>query len=112
MRPSLVGSWTRSWLARRRGAGWCAAVVRAVPVAVADAAVLGVRTKTGEEVPHALVQLAPGAEASGSELRQFVAGTVARYKQLGGVTFVEKVPRSAAGKILRRELPALVGSGR
>lgn len=80
--------------------------------AVADAAVLGVRTKTGEEVPHALVQLAPGAEASGSELRQFVAGTVARYKQLGGVTFVEKVPRSAAGKILRRELPALVGSGR
>jgi acyl-coenzyme A synthetase/AMP-(fatty) acid ligase len=36
--------------------------------------------------------------------RRWVADQVAAYKRLGGVTFVEKVPRSAAGKVLRREL--------
>ena len=78
--------------------------------AVADAAVAGVASSTpGEQIPHALVQLREGAEASEHELTHWVAGQVASYKRLGGVTFVEKVPRSAAGKILRRELPALLG---
>ncbi|HOA89613.1 MAG TPA: AMP-binding protein [Propioniciclava tarda] len=78
--------------------------------AVADAAVLGVDLKgtAGDQVPHALVQLRPGAEASASELTAWVADRVAPHKRLGGVHFVEKVPRSAAGKILRRQLPALL----
>jgi len=78
--------------------------------AVADAAVLGVDLKgtAGDQVPHALVQLRPGAEASASELTTWVADRVAPHKRLGGVHFVEKVPRSAAGKILRRQLPALL----
>ncbi len=77
--------------------------------AVADAGVLGlVSTTAGEQIPHALVQLREGAEVSGHELTHWVAGQVALYKRLGGVTFVEKVPRSAAGKILRRELPKLL----
>lgn len=81
--------------------------------AVADAAVLGVNSTSagavGEQVPHALVQLRPGAEATASELGHWLAERVASYKRLGGVHFVEKVPRSAAGKILRRELPGLLG---
>ena len=80
--------------------------------AVADAAVLGVNSTSagavGEQVPHALVQLRPGAEATASELGHWLAERVASYKRLGGVTFVAKVPRSAAGKILRRELPHLL----
>ncbi len=80
--------------------------------AVADAAVLGVNATsagaTGEQVPHALVQLRPGMEATASELTQWLAERVAPHKRLGGVHFVDKVPRSAAGKILRRELPALL----
>ncbi len=77
--------------------------------AVADAAVAGVASSTpGEQIPHALVQLREGATASEAELTRFVADHVASYKRLGGVTFVAKVPRSAAGKILRRELPHLL----
>ncbi|WP_040159580.1 AMP-binding protein [Nigerium massiliense] len=83
------------------------AILQAHP-AVADAAVLGVRTRSGEEVPFGLVQLAPGATVEASELRRLVADQVSPHKRLGGLAFVEQVPRSAAGKILRRALPALV----
>lgn len=80
--------------------------------AVADAGVLGIASSTaGEQIPHALVQLREGAEVSSRELIGWVSDQVASYKRLGGVTFVAKVPRSAAGKILRRELPALLTAG-
>ena len=76
---------------------------------VADAAVLGVPSTTaGEQIPHALVQRRDGAAVTEVELTHWVAGQVAPHKRLGGVTFVERVPRSAAGKILRRELPVLL----
>jgi acyl-CoA synthetase (AMP-forming)/AMP-acid ligase II len=77
--------------------------------AVADAGVLGVASSTaGEQIPHAVVQLREGAEVSSRELIGWVGDQVASYKRLGGLSFVEKVPRSAAGKILRRELPKLL----
>lgn len=76
--------------------------------AVADAGVLGVPTRTpGEEVPHAVVQLRAGQEATASELINWVAERVAQHKRLAGLRFVDVVLRSAAGKILRRRLPEL-----
>ncbi|MCE1174202.1 MAG: AMP-binding protein [Propionibacteriales bacterium] len=81
--------------------------------AVADAGVLGLASSTpGEQIPHALVQLREGAEVSPGELTRWVADQVAAYKRLGGVTFVEKVPRSAAGKVLRRELPKVYAASK
>jgi acyl-coenzyme A synthetase/AMP-(fatty) acid ligase len=38
---------------------------------------------------------------------EYVAGLVAPYKKVRAVEFVEKIPKSASGKILRRELIAL-----
>ena len=105
-------------LIKRRGMQIAPAELEAILCqhpAVADAAVFGVTSKSGgaagEQVPHGLVQLRPGAEATASELTAWLAERVAPHKRLGGVHFVEKVPRSAAGKILRRELPALLGRG-
>ncbi len=99
-------------LIKRRGLQIAPAELEALVASfpgVADAAVLGIPSRIpGEEVPYALVQRVPGAEVSASDLLAFVAERVAPYKRLGGVHFVEKVPRSAAGKILRRELRALV----
>lgn len=81
--------------------------------AVADAGVLGLASSTpGEQIPHALVQLRDGAEVSAGDLTRWVADQVAAYKRLGGVTFVEKVPRSAAGKVLRRELPKVYAAAK
>ena len=97
-------------LIKRRGMQIAPAELEAILCqhpAVADAAVFGVTSKStgaaGEQVPHGLVQLRPGAEATASELTAWVSDRVAPHKRLGGVHFVEKVPRSAAGKILRRE---------
>jgi len=60
-------------------------------------------------VPYALVSLRPDAAVTPAELTAFVAERVAQHKRLGGVRIVERIPRSAAGKILRRELPGLLG---
>ncbi|PNY24611.1 acyl-coenzyme A synthetase [Tolypocladium capitatum] len=77
---------------------------------VADAAVVGV-PYNDTEVPRAYVELAPGTRGNISEadVAEYVKGQVAEYKQLrGGVVFVDAVPRSKAGKILRRELREMV----
>ncbi|MFF8095954.1 4-coumarate--CoA ligase family protein [Streptomyces sp. NPDC016675] len=72
---------------------------------VADAAVVGAHDDDGNEIPHAHVVRRPTApELSESEIMLYVAERVAPYKRVRRVTFVEGVPRSASGKILRREL--------
>ncbi|MEU1801038.1 AMP-binding protein [Streptomyces sp. NPDC019937] len=74
--------------------------------AVADAAVIGVMDGDGNEIPKAYVVRGPGARISEQELIRYVAGRVAPYKKVRRVEFTDSVPRSAAGKILRRELRA------
>ncbi|MGZ3116175.1 4-coumarate--CoA ligase family protein [Streptomyces sp. H62] len=72
---------------------------------VADAAVVGAHDDDGNEIPHAHVVRRPTAPGlSESEVMLYVAERVAPYKRVRRVTFVEGVPRSASGKILRREL--------
>lgn len=56
--------------------------------------------------PKAFVVRGPGARISEDELIAYVAGQVAPYKKVRRVEFTDTVPRSAAGKILRRELRA------
>ncbi|QYN34021.1 AMP-binding protein [Pseudonocardia sp. DSM 110487] len=74
---------------------------------VADAAVIGVRNADGEEVPKAfVVRVATFPELDADAVMEFVAATVAPYKKVRAVEFVDAIPRSAAGKILRKELRA------
>jgi acyl-CoA synthetase (AMP-forming)/AMP-acid ligase II len=76
---------------------------------VNDVAVLGVqRDDLATEVPIAYVVPRPGTSAGPQlekEIVDFVASKVANHKKLrGGVRFIEEIPKSAAGKILRRVL--------
>ncbi|MQS10988.1 4-coumarate--CoA ligase family protein [Streptomyces kaniharaensis] len=73
---------------------------------IADAAVIGVPNADGTECPKAFVVRTPGSGLGAEEVSAFVAGQVAPYKKVRAVEFVEAVPKSAAGKILRRELRA------
>lgn len=72
--------------------------------AVADAAVVGKPDDETGEIPVAHVVLKEGRIATEEAIAEFVAGQVAHYKRLGAVTFVDAVPRSPSGKILRRIL--------
>lgn len=70
---------------------------------IADAAVTGVPDGNGGELPCAWV-VTTGEDLTAADVRAFVAEHVAEYKRLGAVEFIDRVPKSPAGKILRREL--------
>ncbi len=73
--------------------------------AIADAAVIGVRDAgSGEEVPKAFVVKKSGAELTEDEVMEFVAAEVTPYKKVRQVAFIDAIPKSAAGKILRKDL--------
>ena len=72
--------------------------------AIADAAVIGVLDDEAGEIPAAFVVLRPDAEASAEDIQAFVAERVASYKQIRRLTFIDAVPKSPSGKILRRML--------
>ncbi|MGH9174534.1 MAG: AMP-binding enzyme, partial [Vicinamibacterales bacterium] len=69
---------------------------------VADVAVIGSPDEESGELPKAFV-VRKGA-VSEAELIDFVAGHVAPYKKIRLLEFVDAVPKSASGKILRRNL--------
>lgn len=72
---------------------------------IADAAVIGVtEPDSGEEVPKAFVVRQPDAELTEDAVMEFVAGQVAPYKKVRQVAFIDAIPKSAAGKILRKDL--------
>ncbi|KAF9182212.1 putative fatty-acid--CoA ligase FadD10 [Haplosporangium sp. Z 767] len=79
---------------------------------IMDAAVIGVEDKEqATEVPMAFVVKAPDAGDALTEkaIEDYVASKVAAHKKLrGGVRFIDVVPKSAAGKILRKDLRVLV----
>jgi acyl-CoA synthetase (AMP-forming)/AMP-acid ligase II len=70
--------------------------------AVADVAVVRFPDEDAGEVPKAFIVLR--APASEDELMAFVSERVAPYKKVRRVEFVDEIPKSANGKILRRVL--------
>ena len=69
---------------------------------VKDAGVVGVPMEDGGEAPKAFVVSDDGVDPD--ELMAYVAERVAPYKRIREVEFVDEIPKSASGKILRRVL--------
>lgn len=70
--------------------------------AVADAAIIPFPDDEAGEVPKAFVVLK--SEASVDSIKEFVAARVAPYKKIREVEFIDQIPKSLSGKILRRVL--------
>ena len=72
--------------------------------AVADAAVIGKSHPEAGEIPKAFVVRKPGQPLTAADVVAFVKGRLANYKVPGEVEFVDAIPKTPSGKILRRVL--------
>jgi fatty-acyl-CoA synthase len=72
--------------------------------AVLEAAVIPVSDQKWGEVPRALVVLRAGASVSDSELIDFCRSQLAHYKCPHTVVFVESLPKTGTGKVLKKDL--------
>jgi 4-coumarate--CoA ligase len=71
---------------------------------VLDVAVIGIPDVEAGELPKAFVVAAPNSGLTAEEVQEFVAEHVSSYKRIRQVQFVEEIPKSPSGKILRRLL--------
>lgn len=78
---------------------------------VMDAAVIGVLDDDKQEIPKAFIVPAPGSGLTAEEVMGFVADNVAPHKKIRRVEFIESIPKSTSGKILRKDLRAREHAG-
>ncbi|KAJ7553745.1 hypothetical protein O6H91_06G110900 [Diphasiastrum complanatum] len=71
---------------------------------IIDAAVIPRPDEEAGEVPMALVVRSPGSTLNEEKVKDFVAAQVSPYKRVRQVAFTNVIPKSASGKILRKEL--------
>jgi long-chain acyl-CoA synthetase len=72
--------------------------------AVKEVAVVGVPDEYRGETVKAFVSLKPGESVSEQDLIAFCKDNMAAYKYPRQIEFVDELPKTASGKILRREL--------
>jgi 2-aminobenzoate-CoA ligase len=72
--------------------------------AVADVAVIGVPDEVRGQIAKAYVVLKPGQNITSEQLIEYCQGKIAKYKLPREVVFVDELPRTPTGKLLRRVL--------
>lgn len=76
---------------------------------VLEVAVIGIPDEQAGELPRAYVVKKKGSTASEQEIISFMDSKVSPHKRLkGGVVFLDSIPKTNTGKLLRRELKALL----
>jgi fatty-acyl-CoA synthase/long-chain acyl-CoA synthetase len=80
--------------------------------AVADAAVFGIPSEEWGESVHAAVVAQPGQRLSEADVIEFARERLASYKIPRSVSFLDEIPRTGSGKILKRVLREPFWKGR
>ncbi len=79
---------------------------------VLEAAVFGVPSEEWGESVHAIVVVREGGAMTAEDVREFSREHLAHYKVPRSVTFMDELPKTGSGKILKRELRAPFWAGR
>jgi long-chain acyl-CoA synthetase len=77
---------------------------------VEQVAVIGIPHPKWGEAIHALVRRTPGTDVTSEELIDFAAARLSSYKKPRSVEFVDELPISATGKVLKKDLRQRYGS--
>jgi fatty-acyl-CoA synthase/long-chain acyl-CoA synthetase len=77
-----------------------------------DVAVFGIPSEEWGENVHATIVLAPGAALTADDIKAFGKQHLASYKVPRSVDFIDELPRTGSGKILKRQLRAPYWAGR
>ena len=72
--------------------------------AIMDAAVVGKQDKEFGETVAAYIVVEKGAQVFESEIKNYCKGKMAKYKIPSTIIFIDKIPRTPTGKILKRVL--------
>ncbi|KAI3820619.1 hypothetical protein L1987_08167 [Smallanthus sonchifolius] len=78
---------------------------------ISDAAVVPMVDEGAGEVPVAFVVKSNGSTVTEADVKLFVSKQVVFYKRIKRVFFVESIPKSPSGKILRKDLRAKLAAG-
>ncbi|KAL8042838.1 hypothetical protein ABFX02_09G078000 [Erythranthe guttata] len=78
---------------------------------ISDAAVVSMIDEQAGEVPVAFVVRSNGSTITEDEVKQFISKQVIFYKRINRVFFIDVIPKSPAGKILRKDLRAKLAVG-
>ena len=77
---------------------------RAAGGGVTDVAVIGVPDDRAGEVPRAFI-VRTSQDVTAEKIEELLEPNIAKYKRLkGGIVFLEQLPKSPTGKVLRKEL--------
>jgi len=74
---------------------------------ILEACAIGVPDEKRGETVKAFVVLKPGESLSSGEVLEYCRGQLAAYKAPKSVEFIDALPKSAIGKVLRKELRAM-----
>jgi len=77
-----------------------------------DVAVFGIPSDEWGEAVHATVVVSPGSSLTAEQITAFARDHLASYKVPRSVDFVDELPRTGSGKILKRQLRAPFWAGR
>ncbi|KAI3455183.1 hypothetical protein Pfo_011846 [Paulownia fortunei] len=78
---------------------------------ISDAAVVPMKDEQAGEVPVAFVVRSNGSTITEDEIKQFISKQVVFYKRINRVFFIDAIPKSPSGKILRKDLRARLAAG-
>ena len=76
--------------------------------AIAEAAVVGIPDSHSGEIPKAFIALKEGARLTEREVKDYLKSSLASYKTPRQVEFLERLPMTRTGKVLKRELKGRV----